>query len=105
MSVRLGENGAFDGAAGARKFAERGITVCEVGGVNREASGGLERRVEVSGVISRILSSSALVVACLSTLGTGKAQWLADTLRTLDAFTRLSIRYKPFRAGSRQQAR
>jgi hypothetical protein len=37
-----------------------------------------------------------LVVACLSTLGASKALWLADILRTFNAFTGLSIRYKPF---------
>jgi len=34
----------------------------------------------------------ALVAACLSTLGAGKAQWIADILRTFNAFTGLSIR-------------
>jgi hypothetical protein len=44
----------------------------------------------------RDITPLALVVACLSTLGTSKAMWIADILRTFNAFTGLSIRYKPF---------
>lgn len=44
----------------------------------------------------RKISPLALVVACLSTLGTAKAQWLADILRTLNRFTGKGVRYKPF---------
>lgn len=44
----------------------------------------------------RSITPLALVVACLSTLGASKATWIAAILRTFDAFTGLSIRYKPF---------
>jgi len=44
----------------------------------------------------RDITPLALVVACLSTLGASKASWLADILRTFNAFTGLSVRYKPF---------
>jgi hypothetical protein len=44
----------------------------------------------------RDVTPQALVVACLSTLGASQANWLADILRTFNAFTGLSIRYKPF---------
>jgi hypothetical protein len=44
----------------------------------------------------RDITPLALVIACLSTLGASKASWLADILRTFNAFTGLSIRYKPF---------
>lgn len=44
----------------------------------------------------RAVTPLGLVVACLSTLGASKATWLADILRTFNAFTGLSIRYKPF---------
>lgn len=46
----------------------------------------------------------ALVVACLSTLGASKATWIADILRTFNAFTGLSIRYKPFHNQLRKAA-
>jgi len=44
----------------------------------------------------RDVTPVALVVACLSTLGASQANWLADILRTFNAFTGRSIRYKPF---------
>jgi len=44
----------------------------------------------------RDITPLALVVACLSTLGASSATWIADILRTFNAFTGLSIRYKPF---------
>ena len=44
----------------------------------------------------RDITPLALVVACLSTLGASRALWIADILRTFNAFTGLSIRYKPF---------
>ncbi len=37
-----------------------------------------------------------LLVACLSTLGVAKVQWLADILRTFNRFTGWALRYKPF---------
>lgn len=52
----------------------------------------------------RDITPLALVAACLSTLGTGKAQWIADILRTFNAFTGLSIRYKPFHNQLRKTA-
>jgi len=54
--------------------------------------------------ISRDVTPLALVVACLSTLGASKATWLADIPRTFDAFTGLSIRYKPFHNQLRKAA-
>jgi hypothetical protein len=44
----------------------------------------------------RAITPAALLVACISTLGAGVATWLADILRTFNAFTQKSIRYKPF---------
>ena len=52
----------------------------------------------------RDITPLALVVACLSTLGASKATWLADILRTFNAFTGLSIRYKPFHNQLRKAA-
>ncbi len=52
----------------------------------------------------RDISPLALVVACLSTLGASKATWIADILRTFNAFTGLSIRYKPFHNQLRKAA-
>jgi hypothetical protein len=52
----------------------------------------------------RDITPLALVVACLSTLGASKAMWLADILRTFNAFTGLSIRYKPFHNQLRKAA-
>ena len=40
----------------------------------------------------RDITPLALVVACLSTLGASKATWIADILRTFNAFTGLSVR-------------
>jgi len=52
----------------------------------------------------RDITPVALVVACLSTLGASKATWIADILRTFNAFTGLSIRYKPFHNQLRKAA-
>lgn len=52
----------------------------------------------------RDITPLALVIACLSTLGASKATWLADILRTFNAFTGLSIRYKPFHNQLRKAA-
>jgi hypothetical protein len=52
----------------------------------------------------RDITPLALVVACLSTLGASKATWLADILRTFNAFTGLAIRYKPFHNQLRKAA-
>jgi hypothetical protein len=52
----------------------------------------------------RDVTPLALVVACLSTLGASKATWIADILRTFNAFTGLSIRYKPFHNQLRKAA-
>lgn len=52
----------------------------------------------------RDITPLALVVACLSTLGASRAQWIADILRTFNAFTGLSIRYKPFHNQLRKAA-
>ncbi len=37
-----------------------------------------------------------LAVSCISTLGAGKANWIADVLRTYNAFTGKNVQYKPF---------
>src|SRR5258708_31720455 len=52
----------------------------------------------------RDVTPLALVVACLSTLGASKATWIADIVRTFNAFTGLSIRYKPFHNQLRKAA-
>lgn len=44
----------------------------------------------------RILVPHALVLALLSTLGVGKADWIADILRAYNALTGSSLQYKPF---------
>ena len=44
----------------------------------------------------RVLVPYALVLALLSTLGVGKANWIADILRAYNALTGSSLRYKPF---------
>lgn len=44
----------------------------------------------------REITPLALLVACLSTLGIAKVQWLADILRTFNRFTGKVVRYKPF---------
>jgi hypothetical protein len=44
----------------------------------------------------REIAPAALLVACISTLGAGAAAWLADILRTFNAFTGKAVRYKPF---------
>lgn len=52
----------------------------------------------------RDVTPLALVAACLSTLGASKAVWLADILRTFNALTGLSVRYKPFHNQLRKPA-
>jgi hypothetical protein len=44
----------------------------------------------------RVLVPHALVLALLSTLGVGKAAWIADILRAYNALTGSSLQYKPF---------
>ena len=44
----------------------------------------------------RDVTPIGLLVACISTLGASDASWLADILRTFNAFTRKSVQYKPF---------
>lgn len=44
----------------------------------------------------RTLIPSALVLALLSTLGVGKANWIADILRAYNALTGSTLQYKPF---------
>ncbi len=44
----------------------------------------------------RVLVPYALVLALMSTLGVGKANWIADILRTYNALTGSSLQYKPF---------
>lgn len=44
----------------------------------------------------REVTPLGLLVACISTLGAGEANWLADILRTFNAFTGKTVQYKPF---------
>ncbi|MEM9873371.1 MAG: IS4 family transposase [Myxococcota bacterium] len=44
----------------------------------------------------RSVTPLAMLCACVSTLATGTARWLADILRTFNDFTGASVRYKPF---------
>jgi len=44
----------------------------------------------------RVLVPYALILALLSTLGVGKANWLADILRAYNALTGATLQYKPF---------
>jgi hypothetical protein len=44
----------------------------------------------------RDVTPLGLLVACICTLGSGVANWLADILRTYNAFTGKTVRYKPF---------
>lgn len=44
----------------------------------------------------RDVTPLALVVACVSTIGASNASWIADILRTFNAFTKKSVQYKPF---------
>lgn len=44
----------------------------------------------------RVLVPHALVLALLTSLGLGKADWIADILRVYNALTGASLRYKPF---------
>lgn len=37
-----------------------------------------------------------LLVSCISTLGSGEAQWIADIVRTFNKFTGKNVKYKPF---------
>jgi hypothetical protein len=50
------------------------------------------------GLLKRLrdVTPLGLLVACISTLGTGEANWLADILRTYNAFTGKTVKYKPF---------
>ncbi len=44
----------------------------------------------------RKLAPKALLIACISALGSGDAEWLADILRALNKLTGREIQYKPF---------
>jgi hypothetical protein len=44
----------------------------------------------------RVLLPYALILAMITTLGQGKAQWLADILRAYNDLTKGQLRYKPF---------
>ena len=44
----------------------------------------------------RKVTALGLLVACISTLGSGEAQWIADIVRTYNKFTDKNVRYKPF---------
>lgn len=58
----------------------------------------LDRVARDTGLLKRKrkVTPMTLVLACLSTLGTGKVQWLADILRTFNRFTGSGVQYKPF---------
>lgn len=65
----------------------RAVGETEVERIAREC-GLLKRRRQVTPM--------ALLIACVSTLGVGKARWLADILRTFNRFTGKTVQYKPF---------
>jgi hypothetical protein len=44
----------------------------------------------------RVLIPYALILACMSCLGCGRTQWLADILRAYNALTDGNLQYKPF---------
>jgi hypothetical protein len=44
----------------------------------------------------RKLTALELLVACISTLGSGEAQWIADIVRTFNKITGKNVQYKPF---------
>jgi hypothetical protein len=52
----------------------------------------------------RKVSPVGLLVACLSTLGTGPVAWLADILRTFNKNNEGSVQYKPFHNQLRKEA-
>lgn len=58
----------------------------------------LDRVARDTGLMKRKrrVTPLTLVVACLSTLGSAKVQWLADILRTFNRFTGSDLQYKPF---------
>ena len=60
--------------------------------------GELDRIARDTGLMKRKrkVKPLMLLVACLSTLGVAKVQWLADILRTFNRFTGCALRYKPF---------
>jgi hypothetical protein len=43
-----------------------------------------------------VVTPLGFLVACVSTLGSGDANWLADLLRTYNAFTGRTVQYNPF---------
>ena len=52
----------------------------------------------------RVLIPIALVLACISALGLGKANWIADIHRAYNALTKSQMRYKPFHNRLKQLA-
>jgi hypothetical protein len=66
----------------------------------------VERVARETGFVQRKrkISPLGLVVACLSTLGTGPVAWLADILRTFNKNSAASVRYKPFHNQLRKKA-
>lgn len=44
----------------------------------------------------RKITALELLVSCISTLGSGEAQWIADIVRTYNKITGKNIKYKPF---------
>lgn len=47
-------------------------------------------------VRKRAITPLPMLCACLSTLASGTAHWLADIVRAFNSFTGASVRYKPF---------
>jgi len=58
----------------------------------------VEQIARKCGMLKRLreVTPLGLLVACVSALGAGEANWLADILRAFNAFTGKSVRYKPF---------
>ncbi|MCK5644628.1 MAG: transposase [Gammaproteobacteria bacterium] len=44
----------------------------------------------------RKITALELLIACISTLGSGDAQWISDILRTFNKLTGKNVQYKPF---------
>jgi hypothetical protein len=66
----------------------------------------VERVARQTGLLQRKrkVSPLGLVVACLSTLGTGPVTWLADILRTFNKNSAAPVQYKPFHNQLRKKA-
>lgn len=66
----------------------------------------VERVARETGFLQRKrkVAPIGLLVACLSTLGTGPVAWLADIVRTFNKFNDKPVQYKPFHNQLRKEA-